>query len=204
MDKKEKIIRASVSLFSKKGYEGTSVESIAKKANVSKSSVFYHFGSKKNLYFKTLQWALYPFFATFSRELDAIDDPEEFVEKITGSYLEFINKKRNLVFIMVRDLLDGGKHFEVFVKGILEETGILKKTLKKFEEWKKQGRIKQLPPHQIMLNLFSMLYFPFIAEPALKYVFGLNPKQESFLKERKRALLEILLHGIAGGQNEKN
>lgn len=203
MDKKERIIRASASLFSKKGYEGTSVESIAKRARVSKSSIFYYFGSKKNLYVKTLEWTLYPFLMTFSKELDSIDDPEEFVEKIVDSYLRFINKRRRLILIIVRDLLDGGKHFGLFLKGIIEES-ILKKTLKKFEEWKKQGRIKQLPPHQIMLNLFSMLYFPFIAEPALKYIFGLDPRQESFLEERKRALLAIFLHGIAGGQNEKD
>ncbi len=46
---KEEILKTSEILFAKKGYDGTSVEEIAKKAKVTKSLIYYYFKSKKDI-----------------------------------------------------------------------------------------------------------------------------------------------------------
>lgn len=50
MDRKEKIIRAAISEFAEKGFEGASTNEIAKKAGVAKGLIFHYFGNKENLY----------------------------------------------------------------------------------------------------------------------------------------------------------
>lgn len=47
---REKIISASIKLFSKQGYDGTSVQEIADICGLSQTNVFYHFGSKRKLF----------------------------------------------------------------------------------------------------------------------------------------------------------
>jgi AcrR family transcriptional regulator len=43
------IVDAARNLFAERGYRGTSMEAIADAANISRSSVFWHFGSKQGL-----------------------------------------------------------------------------------------------------------------------------------------------------------
>lgn len=46
---RKKILRAAFELFGKKGYSATSVESIAKKAKVSKGLIYHYFKSKQDI-----------------------------------------------------------------------------------------------------------------------------------------------------------
>ncbi|MDG3014728.1 TetR/AcrR family transcriptional regulator [Speluncibacter jeojiensis] len=48
--RREQLIRIGRSLFAERGYEGTSIEEIAQRANVSKPVVYEHFGGKEGLY----------------------------------------------------------------------------------------------------------------------------------------------------------
>ncbi|HYP44732.1 MAG TPA: TetR/AcrR family transcriptional regulator, partial [Propionibacteriaceae bacterium] len=49
-DRREQLIAVSRALFASRGFEGTSVEEIATKAQVSKPVVYEHFGGKEGLY----------------------------------------------------------------------------------------------------------------------------------------------------------
>ncbi|CAM2959042.1 Biofilm operon icaABCD HTH-type negative transcriptional regulator IcaR [Staphylococcus aureus] len=44
---KDKIIDNAITLFSEKGYDGTTLDDIAKSVNIKKASLYYHFDSKK-------------------------------------------------------------------------------------------------------------------------------------------------------------
>ncbi len=200
---RDKILKAAAFLFSKKGFDGTSAETIARRAGVSKASIFYHFGSKKKLYVKVLEKVLQPFLKDFIRKLEEIDDPQEFIMEVANSYLNFISRRKGLIPIIVRDMLDGGRNFTSFLAGIMESTGIKEKAQEKFRRWREEGLVRDLPFHQVMIHLFSMLYFPFIAEPAIKRIFNIDTSSEEFLRERRKAICEILMHGILGGRDEK-
>lgn len=49
MDKEESILEAAIKVFSKDGYEGATIDRIAKKARVSKGAVFFYYKSKDEL-----------------------------------------------------------------------------------------------------------------------------------------------------------
>ena len=52
--KMKDILKASLTLFSEKGYSNTSTKDIARTANVGEGTIFKHFGSKENLLYSTL------------------------------------------------------------------------------------------------------------------------------------------------------
>ena len=56
MDTRMCIIEAAGELFAERGYAGTSIRAIVKKAGVFLSAVNYHFGSKEQLLLETLKY----------------------------------------------------------------------------------------------------------------------------------------------------
>ncbi len=50
-DRRREIVRSAASLFSKKGFGGTTMEEIAKRAHMAKGNLYYYFPSKQDLLF---------------------------------------------------------------------------------------------------------------------------------------------------------
>jgi TetR/AcrR family transcriptional regulator, regulator of cefoperazone and chloramphenicol sensitivity len=51
------IIKAAISLFAERGYDGTSIRAIVSKARVNQAAINYHFKGKEGLYFEVLKIA---------------------------------------------------------------------------------------------------------------------------------------------------
>jgi len=52
----ERILRAAVSVFAQRGYDGASLREVAEAAGVTKPTLYNHFGSKASLYEETIRW----------------------------------------------------------------------------------------------------------------------------------------------------
>ena len=56
-DTKERLIKAALDLFSENGYEGTSVEQIAKAVGIKTPSIYAHFKGKEELLGAVIDWS---------------------------------------------------------------------------------------------------------------------------------------------------
>src|SRR5215468_10830647 len=56
---RERILKAAVRLFAERGYEATSIRTIAARANVNQAAINYHFKSKDGLYREVLRAAIH-------------------------------------------------------------------------------------------------------------------------------------------------
>jgi AcrR family transcriptional regulator len=54
-EKKDQILDVAEALFSKHGFDGVSIRSLAKQANINIAMVSYYFGSKENLYIAVIE-----------------------------------------------------------------------------------------------------------------------------------------------------
>lgn len=77
-EKKERILRAAISEFNKTGFERTTVDDIAERANIAKGSVYQYFEDKRELFLYCAQWGLSTFMAKLESlmplaELDVFD-----------------------------------------------------------------------------------------------------------------------------------
>ncbi|MGM0216883.1 TetR/AcrR family transcriptional regulator [Enterococcus sp. AZ109] len=82
-NKEQAMIDASMELFGAKGFLGTKMEEIAKKAGVSKGLLFHYFGSKINLYLATYDYTRNFFYGL--AELDVWTTASDFIEMVTRS-----------------------------------------------------------------------------------------------------------------------
>ncbi|HET7311900.1 MAG TPA: TetR/AcrR family transcriptional regulator [Mycobacteriales bacterium] len=101
-ERREQLLDIGRTLFAAKGFDGTSVEEIADKANVSKPVVYEHFGGKEGLYAVVVDREV-------SRLLDRVtaslvgNHPRELLEQAAGALLQYVERDTDGFRILVRD-----------------------------------------------------------------------------------------------------
>ena len=78
-DTKDSIISAARHLFAQQGYHGTSVDSIAKRAGVSKGTLYWHFNDKFELYRTVLILEVEKMKQIFRSNVCDVTDTAEFI-----------------------------------------------------------------------------------------------------------------------------
>ena len=103
---KEKILAVAEELFSKSGFDGTSVDQIARKAKVNKALIYYHFKDKNDIIsslFKSMVEEASAYIeCSYGTEKLEMDVREQIREEI-----EFLLKRRNIVSVMIMESLKG-------------------------------------------------------------------------------------------------
>ena len=110
-ERREQLIDVSRELFAARGYEGTSVEEIAAKAQVSKPVVYEHFGGKEGLYAvvvdREMNTLLDGILSSLTAESLAEAGPEhrqrELIERAALALLDYIENNTDGFRILSRD-----------------------------------------------------------------------------------------------------
>ncbi|MEO0234290.1 MAG: TetR/AcrR family transcriptional regulator [candidate division WOR-3 bacterium] len=118
MDKKNKILEASLELFGKKGYYKTDVDSIAKKANVGKGTIYLYFKNKKELFISAINYAINNCNEEIKKSVEKVDSPYLKVEKYIETFLEIMVGNVNKVKFFTINNLNSNKELFDFSKGI--------------------------------------------------------------------------------------
>ena len=79
-DKKELILDSAIGLFNRWGYAKTSVDEIARAAHIAKSTIYYYFPSKENLFIAAIEEKAEEF---FNKLTTAIEAAEKFEDKLS-------------------------------------------------------------------------------------------------------------------------
>jgi len=90
--KRQKILDAAVSLFTEQGYAATSMDFIAKNADVSKQTVYSHFGSKDELFSASVEYKCESLHILDLSQHD-LSDPQTILFKLAQNFTDFITSK---------------------------------------------------------------------------------------------------------------
>src|SRR5260370_37099414 len=93
MDARAGVLRAALTLFAAKGYDGVGVQEVAEAAGVAKPTLYHFFGSKHGL--------LEALFAAFATRLDdAVRDTSDYarnlpltLDRIVAAYIDFATRE---------------------------------------------------------------------------------------------------------------
>ena len=103
---KERILQEALRLFSEKGFEGTSLQSIADAVGIQKPSLIYHFPSKEDLRQKVVESLVVYWKNELPRMLSASasgqDQLVSTMDALVNFFLEDVNRAR----LVVREMLD--------------------------------------------------------------------------------------------------
>jgi AcrR family transcriptional regulator len=101
-ERREQLLVIGRHLFAERGLEGTSIEEIAARADVSKPVVYEHFGGKEGLYAVVVDREVERFLALATRLLQGEDTMEKF-EVAAVELLRYIEDNSDGFRILVRD-----------------------------------------------------------------------------------------------------
>ncbi|MGO4699259.1 TetR/AcrR family transcriptional regulator [Paenibacillus sp. 2TAB26] len=106
---KEALLHATVTLIAENGLEVLSANSIAKKANVSKASVFHHFGSMETIQQEAFFYADVLMGEALEQIYQEVKETDSFADIMLKYFLFFIEKKNkdylNLINVQMQFLV---------------------------------------------------------------------------------------------------
>ena len=102
---RERILRAAMALFSQRGFEHTTVTQIAKRAEVSRAAIFWHFGDKATLFGETVSQFFHPFREQLKENLLHVE-AEERLSQIYAVYERFVTDNVGAIQAFVRWVME--------------------------------------------------------------------------------------------------
>jgi TetR/AcrR family acrAB operon transcriptional repressor len=113
-DNRSKILYAALELFSEKGYAGASIDDIAKKTEMTKGAIYWHFKDKLDLYTAVHDFVFDEYKRTFMKPFIEINDPREKIEHIITKTLQFYRDNPVIISFYSTSLHEG--HFALSPK----------------------------------------------------------------------------------------
>jgi AcrR family transcriptional regulator len=101
-ERREQLIEIARGLFAARGFEGTSIEEIAARAEVSKPIVYEHFGGKEGLYAVVVDREVRQLLGMMRTSLTA-GHPRDLLEQAAFALLGYIEQSSDGFRILVRD-----------------------------------------------------------------------------------------------------
>ncbi|MBK8517125.1 MAG: TetR/AcrR family transcriptional regulator [Saprospiraceae bacterium] len=134
-DAKEVIVETALTMFAKRGYHKTSVNSICKKAEVSNGLIFYHFQSKEGLLKVVVETVLLKLDEIISSGKN-IETPQKRLEFIIDKFAESLQIDKNIwalymaiIYqpdtkeIIFNEVNESAKNFRRTIYELLEQMG---------------------------------------------------------------------------------
>lgn len=186
-EKKEKIISAATSLFSRFGLEKTTMEDIAKAAKKGKSSLYYYFKSKEEVFAEVIKKEIAGLKTAIIAAVEKEDDPYNKFRKFVDARLNYLNEKADQ-YTNVKD--EHLKHYE-FVENLTADYSNWEiSTIKNIVEY---GRDKGLFEVTDLDSISQALFF---ALKGLEYPWAINLTRKE-IEKSVEALVDVLLRGIS-------
>jgi TetR/AcrR family acrAB operon transcriptional repressor len=102
---RERIVQAAMVLFGQRGFEHTTVTQIAKRAGVSRASIFWHFGDKATLFGEACQQFFTPFREQLKESLLHLEADKRLPE-IFSVYDRFVGQNTAAIQAFVRFVME--------------------------------------------------------------------------------------------------
>jgi AcrR family transcriptional regulator len=123
-DTYDKILAVAEHEFANAGYNGTSLEVIARRTGIRKASLFHHFNSKRKI-FDAVVRRIFDQLVSIGRETAQIENPREHLLAIVARLHDFIashpNHARLLMHRVLEDPASVRSSAEVFIKPLVLE-----------------------------------------------------------------------------------
>ena len=170
-----RIKKAAKIVFIKKGMSGARMQEIADEAGINKAMLHYYYRSKEKLFQTIFKEIIDDFFPNILEILGSDLTLSEKVKQIVNHYIDAIVTNPSLPLFIFNEMRNHPQQLVGF-----DHSGALKKLDYQLKKEANQGNILLISAPQFMANLISMTLFPFLAQPMIMGIFGMD--QESFNK----------------------
>ncbi len=157
---KDKVIKAAIKVFSKKGYDAASMREIAAAARLTKPMIYYHFKNKKDLYLYLLETHIGTLYEGLLGILNAGQDHTTTLGRIIDLYDETLRSDPEMFYLIQRETTGEGRFVELLTKKYFSHMHI--QMAQFFKDGIRQGAFRpSINPALSSLSLIAILMFHF-------------------------------------------
>ncbi len=201
---REALIEAGTALFAERGFDGATVDAIARRAAVNKAMIHYHFGSKEGLY-RAILVDVYAGLAARVREVCVPADPPAVrLRRFIEAFAETNLRRPGLSAMVLKEIVAGGAHIDANVfPHVTELLGTVRRAL---ADGVAAGTFRPVDPvmtHSSMI-LGLAAYFatrPFRERLAAGPVPGAAPDPDVFVRHYTALVIGGLTRGPAAQES---
>lgn len=188
-----KIAAAAEQLFASRGYDGTVVRDIARKAGVNGAMIHYYFGSKAALYQAILDGAASKVQGLLVETAGGSGSTQERLARFVDAYATYILSQPNLARILYREMLTGGKH----IKRIAQRYAVTNYTILRdtISEGVRRGELRAVDADLAPISLMGMVVIFQFLRPIISVVLGAARYDEQFVTRIASHTIDLFLNG---------
>ncbi|KXK16944.1 MAG: TetR family transcriptional regulator [Candidatus Parvibacillus calidus] len=184
----EKIKESARKVFLKKGYAATRTRDIAEGAGINLALLNYYFRSKEKLFELIMLETMFSFMQKMAVVLNDEDSKlEKKVELIASNYIDFFTEEPNVPIFVLNEmhknprlLFDTLPVRELFFNSVF---------FRQYQTQVAKGKIKEGNPANFLINMMSLIIFPFVGSPIFKLITGtLDAQYLELMQERKKLI----------------
>jgi len=191
----ERIKVAATKIFIQKGYAGARTRDIAEEAGINLALLNYYYRSKEKLFEIIMMESMQELFFTIRAEVNNKESSlEDKIEYIVNLYFTVLSENPNILLFVLGELRNNPDNLTKVIgipKNFFLETFLYQQLDTRLKDNK-----RAIDPFQIILNIFSLSIFPFLAQPLFKIVAGIQDEEYKAFLESRRKLIPVWIKAM--------
>lgn len=196
LNTEQAILESARRLFGAKGFSGVSMQDIAMDAHTTKSMINYYFRSKEKLFSKVFREEFRKLFTSIGAVLASDLILKKKIERIIALDFELLIELPELPIFVMSELQ---RNPDMLFKDLesIPIKNLFQKLEKDIQVEVKKKMIMAISPMELMMNIQSLIFYPFIARPLMINRFGMNEKSfAQLMNKRKLSLIDFIWNSI--------
>ena len=193
---KNNILQAAVRVFARSGYDGASLMDIAADAGTRHPLLLYHFGSKEELWRRTMAHIFeelkgnYAAVADLSRDLSALDQLKMFIR----AFVQFSARHPERVILVLVEMRQESDRLQWLTEEYLVVLlGQLNELIDRVEA---EGQLKPIPRYHLAYILIGSVATLFMVGPMVRRVYEVDVLDDDVVSAHADWILEMMLNGL--------
>jgi TetR/AcrR family fatty acid metabolism transcriptional regulator len=186
--KRQRILRAAIEVFARKGYFAARMTDVATAADVADGTLYLYFEGKEHLLISIFDDIMKRFVERLRVETAELSDPIEKLRTVVRIHLEVLGRDRSLAHVLQIETRHSRRFMNLFTRGRLGEYLELVREI--IEEGQRAGSFRR----DISSGLAINFVFGAVDEAVTSWLLAEQPGD---LLRHQRPLVRLLTHGMA-------
>ena len=187
-DKHQRIIKAAIKVFARKGFYSARIADIAHEAKVADGTIYLYFNNKYDILISLFEEEIGKIISQVKEIIAQEDDPKIQLEIFALHHMKMIKEKRDLAEVLQMELRQSNKFMQEYRNTkFIEYVDIISKIIH-------QGQDKGIFRQSVLPGVAKRAFFGALDETARLWI--LSPANQYTIEEAARQISDIFLSGI--------
>jgi TetR/AcrR family transcriptional regulator len=189
-----KILDAARNVFMRKGMLGARMQEIADEAGINKALLHYYYRSKEKLFAAIFENILVGFIPKLFGVINSDLPLEVKVYQVAEKYTELLIRHGEMPLFVLHELQ---RNPDKLFRKLPGRGDIFANLDRQLKEEADKGNIRPIATEMFMMNVVSMLVFPFVGRPVYQQITDMDDDQyRRFLEDRTQEVPKFIMNAL--------